>query len=89
MAECNTVVLSTSSYNSIKNENFKLNLFIDNLLGSAVLSEDHQSLVFESENVETALKFCFYETYKKKLSTLKTQATRYGDRTKKEVTKND
>lgn len=89
MAECNTIVLSTSSYNSIKNENFKFNLFIGNLLGSAVLSEDHQSLVFESENVETALKFCFYEAYKKKLSTLKTQATRYGDRTKKEVTKND
>lgn len=89
MVECNTIVLSTSSYNSIKNENFKFNLFIDNLLGSAVLSEDHQALVFESKNVETALKFCFYETYKKKLSTLKTQATRYGDRTQKEVTKND
>ena len=89
MAECNTIVLSTSSYNNIKNENFKFNLFIDNLLGSAVLSEDHQALVFKSENVETALKFCFYETYKKKLSTLKTQATRYGDRTEKEVRKND
>lgn len=84
MPEPNTIILSTSSYNNIKNENFKFNLFIDNLFGNAELSEDHQSLVFKSEDVEQALKFCFYETYKKKLATLKSQANRYGDRTKKE-----
>lgn len=81
MAESiNTVTLSTQSYNQIKGENFKLNLFLDNIIQCARLSEDHQSLEFDSEKIEDAVKFCFGERYRKKLSTLKTQSTRYGIR---------
>ncbi len=76
----NTVVLSTSSYNQIKNENFRYNLFLDNILQKARLSEDHQGLVFDSKDIEDAVKFCYYERYKKKLSTLKTQFARYGSK---------
>lgn len=43
--EINTVTLSVSSYNSVKNDVFRYNLFLDNLLQEAMLSEDHQSLV--------------------------------------------
>lgn len=76
----NTVVLSASSYNQIKNENFRYNLFLDNILQKARLSEDHQGLVFDSKDIEDAVKFCYYERYKKKLSTLKTQFARYSSK---------
>ena len=76
----NVVTLSTGSYNTIKNDNFRYNLFLDNLLQGAKLSEDHQHLEFDSAQVEEAVKFCYFERYKKKLATLKTQNTRYGDK---------
>lgn len=79
--EINTVTLSVSSYNSVKNDVFRYNLFLDNLLREAMLSEDHQSLVFDSKKIEEAVKFCYFERYKKKkLATLRTQATKYGDK---------
>lgn len=78
--EINTITLSVSSYNSVKNDVFRYNLFLDNLLQEAMLSEDHQSLVFDSKKIEEAVKFCYFERYKKKLETLRTQATKYGDK---------
>lgn len=59
---------------------FRYNLFLDNLLQEAMLSEDHQSLVFDSKKIEEAVKFCYFERYKKKLATLRTQATKYEDK---------
>ena len=50
------------------------------ILQEATLSEDHQSLVFDSKKVEDAVKFCYFERYKKKLATLKTQNAKYGDK---------
>lgn len=76
----NIVTLSTSAYNAIKNDNFRYNLFLDNIMQGAVLSEDHQSLEFDSKQIEEAIKFCYFERYKKKIATLKTQNTRYGDK---------
>lgn len=78
--EINTVTLSVNSYNSVKNDVFRYNLFLDNLLQEAMLSEDHQSLVFDSKKIEEAVKFCYFERYEKKLATLRTQATKYGDK---------
>lgn len=57
--EINMVTLSVSSYNSVKNDVFRYNLFLDNLLQEAMLSEDHQSLVFDSKKIEEAVKFCY------------------------------
>lgn len=35
---------------------------------------------FDSKKIEEAVKFCYFERYKKKLATLRTQATKYGDK---------
>ena len=78
MADTNIVTLSTSSYNQIKSENLKLELFVENLLLEARLSDEHQELVFDTDKVATAFKFCFAERYKKKLSHLKGQYNRNG-----------
>ena len=78
MAEnVNIVTLSVSSYNQMKNANFRHDLLLDSLLQEATLSEDHQFLVFDSKKVEDAVKFLYLERYKKRLATLKTQAARY------------
>ena len=78
MPDTNIVTLNTSSYNQIKNENFRLELFVENLLLEARLSDDHQELIFDTYKVATAFKFCFAERYKKKLSYLKSQYNRNG-----------
>lgn len=64
--EINTVTLSVSSYNSVENDVFRYKLLLDNLLQEAMLSEDHQSLVFDSKKIEEAVTFCYFERYKKK-----------------------
>ena len=76
--ETNTVTLSVSSYNQVKADNYRLNMFLDSIFNEAMISEDHEHLVFSTRKVEDALKFCFPERHKKKLVTLKTQHTRYG-----------
>lgn len=76
--ESNIVTLSVSSYNQVKADNYRLNMFLDNLLNEAMISKDHEHVVFDSQKVESAVKFCFPERYKKKLATLRTQHTRYG-----------
>lgn len=81
MAEnVNVVTLSVSSYNQMKNDTFRHNLLLDNLLLGATLSEDHQFLVFDSKKVEDVVKFVYLERYKKRLAILKAQATRYGNK---------
>lgn len=76
----NTVTLSVQSYNTMKNDNFRYNLFLDNLLQEAILSEDHQTLVFDQDKIENAVKFIYLDRYKKRLAVLRQQATRYGSK---------
>lgn len=78
MSDTNIVTLSVSSYNQIKAENYRLNLFLDNLFNEALIDKDHETLVFDTKKVNAAVMFCFPERYKKRLATLKTQNTRYG-----------
>jgi len=88
MADTNIVTLNTSSYNQIKSDNFRLEMFVENILLNARLSDDHQKLEFDSDDIVTALNFCFAERYKKKLAYLKTQYNRNGLSTKKEEEEN-
>ena len=72
----NTVLLSTSSYNQIKAENTKFNLFMDRLFESAELREDYSGIDFNMRCVEELIHLCYPDRYKKKLSTLRTQQTK-------------
>lgn len=80
MADDTGVRLSISGYNAIKADNYKMNLFIDNLFAYANLNKEHDDLVFDNDMIVNAIKFCYYERYKKKLSTLKSQFGRYGNK---------
>ena len=76
----NTVLLSTGSYNQIKAENTKFNLFMDRLFESAELREDYSGIDFNVRQIEELIHLCYPDRYKKKLSTLRTQQTKLSNK---------
>lgn len=82
MATESTVTMSIDRYNTMKQENIRCRLFLDNIMQSAQLSKDETELVFNNDTLNTAVKFCYADTYKKKMSYLKTAKRRYGSEEK-------
>ena len=76
----NTVLLSTGSYNQIKAENTKFNLFMDRLFEAAELREDYSGIDFNTRQLEEIIHLCYPDRYKKKLSTLRTQQTKMSQK---------
>lgn len=76
----NTVLLSTGSYNQIKAENTKFNLFMDRLFEAAELREDYSGIDFNVRQIEELIHLCYPDRYKKKLSTLRTQQTKMSNK---------
>jgi len=76
----NTVLLSTSSYNQIKSENTKFNLFMDRLFEAAELRPDYSGIDFNVRQLEELIHLCYPDRYKKKLSTLRTLQTKMSNK---------
>ena len=76
----NTVLLSTSSYNQIKAENTKFNLFMERLFEYAELREDYSGIDFDVRQIEELVHLCYPDRYKKKLATLRTQQTKMSQK---------
>jgi len=76
----NTVLLSTGSYNAIKAENTKFNLFMDRLFEAAELRDDYSGIDFNVRQLEELIHLCYPDRYKKKLSTLRTQQTKLSQK---------
>ena len=72
-----TVTISLDRYNSLKQENIRCRMFLDNILTTARLRTDEQGLEFDQETINAAIKFCYLDTWKKKVSYLKTKERRY------------
>ncbi len=80
MADNNQVILSVSSYNSIKAENTKFNLFMDRLFEAAELRADYSGIDFDPRMIEDLIHLVYPDRYKKKLSTLRTQQTKLSQK---------
>lgn len=80
MADTNQVILSVSSYNSIKAENTKFNLFMDRLFEAAELRADYSGIDFDPRMIEDLIHLVYPDRYKKKLSTLRTQQTKLSQK---------
>ena len=84
MSQENTVCLSISSYNQIKAENTKFNMFLTRMMESSVLSKDKASIDFDVKLLSEIMKIIYPEAYKKRLSWLRGQDTREAMKALKE-----
>lgn len=72
----NTVSMGLSSYNQIKAENTRFQMFISRLFEDAELRSDYSGIDFDVRKIEDLIHLCYPDMYKKKLSTLRTQQTK-------------
>lgn len=72
----NTVTMSLASYNQIKAENTRFNMFISRLFEDAELRPDYSGIEFDSKKLEDLIHLVYPDMYKKKLSTLRTLQTK-------------
>lgn len=72
----NMVTMSLASYNQIKAENTRWQMFISRLWESAELKKDYSGIEFDMNMVEELVHIMYPDAYKKKLSTLRTQQTK-------------
>lgn len=76
MANENIVTLNIQSYNQIKAENVRFQMFISRLMEYAELSSDYNRIAFDEEKVADLLHLVYPDMYKKKLSSLRAQQTK-------------
>lgn len=72
----NTVTMSLASYNQIKAENTRWQMFVSRLWEGAELKADYTGIEFDMNMVEELMHIMYPDAYKKKLSTLRTQQTK-------------
>ena len=72
----NTVTMNLSSYNQIKAENTRFQMFISRLFEDAELRAYYSGIEFDTHKVEDLIHLVYPDMYKKKLSTLRTQQTK-------------
>lgn len=72
----NTVTMSLASYNQIKAENTRWQMFVSRLWESAELKADYSGIEFDTKMVEELMHIMYPDAYKKKLATLRTQQTK-------------
>ena len=72
----NTVTMSLASYNQIKAENTRWQMFVSRLWEGAELRADYSGIDFDTKMVEELMHIMYPDAYKKKLSTLRAQQTK-------------
>lgn len=72
----NTVTMSLASYNQIKAENTRWQMFVSRLWEGAELKADYSGIDFDTKMVEELMHIMYPDAYKKKLSTLRAQQTK-------------
>lgn len=91
----NTVTMNLASYNQIKAENTRWQMFVSRMWEGAELKSDYSGIEFDANLVEELMHLMYPDAYKKKLSTLRTQQTKLSQRKlewekqNKEETEND
>lgn len=65
------VTMSIAGYNQIKSDNTKFNMFLDRLFDETVISSDNASLLVDDKFLDSLIRLCFPERYKKRLSYLR------------------
>lgn len=69
----NTVTMNLVSYNQIKAENTKFQMFMSRIFEDAELKPDYSGIKFDPQKLEDIIHLCYPDTYKKKLASLRGQ----------------
>ncbi len=76
----NTVTMNLASYNQIKAENTRFQMFMSRLFEYAELRADYSGIDFDVRKVEDLVHLVYPDSYKKKLSSLRTQQTKLSQK---------
>lgn len=72
----NTVTMGLASYNQIKAENTRWQMFMSRMWEGAELKSDYSGIEFDTKMIEELMHIMYPDAYKKKLSTLRAQQTK-------------
>lgn len=72
----NTVTMGLASYNQIKAENTRWQMFMQRVWEGATLRADYSGIDFDMKLLEELMHIMYPDAYKKKLATLRTQQTK-------------
>lgn len=76
----NSVTMSLASYNQIKAENTRWQMFVSRLWEGAELKADYSGIEFDTDMIEQLVHIMYPDAYKKKLSTLRAQQTKLSQK---------
>lgn len=74
--ELNTVTLSKCSYDSMRSTNDRAGMLLNRIMGAITIADDSDDLSVDTDTVLNTIEILYPETYKKKVSVLKTTRTR-------------
>lgn len=74
--ELNTVTLSNGSYDSMRSTNDRAGMLLNRIMGAITIADDSDDLSVDTDTVLNTIEILYPETYKKKVSVLKTTRTR-------------
>lgn len=78
------VTMSIAGYNQMKSENTRFNMFVDRLFDETTMADNKQSLQVDSIFLDSLVRLCFPERYKKRLSYLRQLETKMAMKELKE-----
>lgn len=74
--EVNTVVLSKSSYDSMRSTNDRASMLLREVMDSMTIANDSNELSLDTDKILKTIEILYPDTYKKKVSYLKTVRTK-------------
>ena len=74
--EVNTVVLSKSSYDSMRSTNDRAGMLMREIMDSVTIANDSNELSLDTDKVLKTIEILYPDTYKKKISYLKSVRTK-------------
>lgn len=74
--EVNTVVLSKSSYDSMRSTNDRASMLLREVMDSMTIANDSNDLSLDTDKILKTIEILYPDTYKKKVSYLKTVRTK-------------
>ena len=74
--EVNTVTLSKGSYDSMKSTNDRAGMLLNRIVSAITIADDSDDLSVDTDTILKTIEILYPDTYKKKVSALKTIRTK-------------